>query len=130
MMAYLYDKKFLPKKFRFPQSFIDYVSCDPIPYLEPWWFLCKFQKNADFWLNEVKRQYPNRVLIPFAKMEDSDDVACFDGEDKSGNPKVYYVHTFAASGWEDRGYVNNFEEWLKEAEAESELYKLEHNSEG
>ena len=55
--------------------------------------------------------------MPFAKLEDSDDLACFDGRDGSGNPVVKYVHAFASAGWEDRGEVRDFSSWLAEARA-------------
>ena len=65
------------------------------------------------------------MSVPFAHWYCSDDIACFDGADTSGNPKVYFVHAFASSGWEDRGDVDNFDEWLKIAQKDSEEYKKE-----
>lgn len=125
MKPYLFDKKLLPEKFSFPQSYIKFVYQEDMPYLEPWSFLCKYEKSANFWLDEIAKQYPSRVLIPFAKAGSSDDIACFDGSDTSGNPKVFYVHTFASPGWEDRGEVENFDVWLEKTRAESAQYKSE-----
>ncbi len=123
MERYLFAEQSLPKGFKFPRAYLDFVSRKPIPDLEPWWFLCEFKENADYWFDELKRQYPNRCLIPFAKKADSDDIACFDGADQSSEPAVYYVHAFASPGWEDRGSVINFSDWLARAEAESRQYK-------
>jgi hypothetical protein len=64
-------------------------------------------------------------LFPFAKVNCPDNIVCFDGEDTSGDPKVYYIHAFASPGWEDRGYADNFTEWLKMARLESARYKAE-----
>lgn len=130
MKPYLFEDKLLPENFSFPQSFLELVSQEEIPYFEPWYLLCKFEKNASFWIDEIVKQYPSRSLIPFAKDESSDDVVCFDGSDTSGNPKVFYVHTFASPRWEDRGEVEGFDAWLEKTKIESAQYKEEMESEG
>lgn len=106
---------YLYSGFAFPESFINYVSKENLEDIDPWWLLCHTQSSVDFWCQKVKELYPERKLIPFANWLYSDDIACFDGADISGDPKVYYVHAFASAGWEDRGYVANFDEWLKSA---------------
>jgi hypothetical protein len=73
----------------------------------------------------LQEQFPYRTLVPFAKTGASDDVACFDGTDTSGDPKVLLIHTFCSPGWEDRGSVDNFDEWLKAVEEKSRQFKLE-----
>lgn len=125
MGAYLYTKNELPEGFRYPVAYEEIMGMDIIPDLEPWSFICEFQESSSFWMGEVKGKYPDRKLVPFAKVNYSDDIVCFDGEDTSGDPKVYYVHAFASAGWEDRGYEDNFEEWLKIARHESSRYKAE-----
>lgn len=125
MKPYLFDEKLLPENFSFPQSYIEFISQEEVPYLEPWWFLFEYREDADFWIDEIAKQYPSRSLIPFAKAGSTDDVACFDGSDTSGNPKVFYVHTFASTGWEDRGDVENFDAWLEKTKADSAQYKAE-----
>lgn len=43
--------------------------------------------------------HPNRCLIPFAKRDDNDDIACFElGKGES----VIIIHDFASHGFEDR----------------------------
>ncbi|AOE41771.1 SMI1/KNR4 family protein [Pantoea agglomerans] len=125
MGMYLYAKTDLPDDFKYPDAYIDIMSLEVIPDLEPWSFICEFKESASFWMSEMKKQYPTRKLVPFAKLNYSDDIACFDGEDISGDPKVYYVHAFASAGWEDRGYTDSFAEWLKMARLESASYKAE-----
>lgn len=122
---YLYAKTELTDDFKYPDTYIDIMSLEIIPDLEPWSFICEFKGSASFWMSEMKKQYPTRKLVPFAKLNYSDDIACFDGEDISGDPKVYYVHAFASAGWEDRGYTDSFAEWLKMARLESASYKAE-----
>ena len=121
------NNKSLPKDFTFPQEFIAFVSQKELPNLHPWWLLYTYEGAFDAWLKIVRKQYPSRSLIPFAKIEYTDDIACFDGLDFSGNPKVFYVHSYASPGWEDRGCVNNFSEWLKYALEDAEEYQREDN---
>lgn len=125
MSVYLYTKSELPDGFRYPAGYIEIMNMDVIPDIEPWSFICEFKESSSFWLQEVKGRYPARKLVPFAKVNYSDDIVCFDGADLSGNPKVYYVHAFATAGWEDRGYTDNFDEWLKMARLESASHKAE-----
>lgn len=113
MGLYFYAPKQLPEGFRFPQAFLDFVAQEPIPDVMPWWFVCTMEQTlADFWLAEIRRQYPSRALVPFAKYDTSDDVACFDARTPADDPVVHIVHTFASSGWEDRGQFANFAAWL------------------
>ncbi|WP_107759465.1 SMI1/KNR4 family protein [Dickeya sp. Secpp 1600] len=130
MNGYLYKEDDLFDGFKYPDLYLEIMSLDIIPDIEPWSFICEFKESSVFWMHEVKTQYPNRKLVPFAKMSYSDDIVCFDGEDTSGNPKVYYVHVFAAAGWEDRGYTDNFSEWLETARLESARYKAERADDG
>lgn len=125
MERYLFTKDVLPVGFSFPQSFLSFVAQDPLPDLEPWVLLCTSKRYADGRLSAVKRLYPARRLVPFAFWDGSDDVACFDASITSEDPIVYYVHTYASPGWEDRGHVANFDTWLKAAVEESARYKAD-----
>lgn len=125
MKPYLYSKQELPKGFSFLHSFLEIVHQDSILDIKPWWFFYEFETLSKQWLLEIKKQYPTRSLVPFAKVSYSDDIVCFDGSDTSGDPKVFFVHAFASPGWEDRGNVQNFDEWLKLAKEESTQYKAE-----
>ncbi|SNS29132.1 hypothetical protein [Pseudomonas segetis] len=122
---YLFDEAMLPEGFKFPISFLEFTCQKILPDLEPWWFLCKYKSNADFWLEELKRLYPARSLVPFAKLEDSDDFACFDGSEDTDNLAVFFIHAYASSGWEERGRVANFSDWLEVAKMDSARYKQE-----
>jgi hypothetical protein len=121
--TFLFSPDQLPRGFRYPDIFLKIISVGPLPDIEPWWFLCIHEETALFWLTSLKAQYPSRTLVPFAKLEDSDDVACFDGTDTSGSPAVKYVHAFASAGWEDRGEEPDFSSWLVEAHALSKEWR-------
>lgn len=122
--SYMYENYLYPG-FSLPNSFIDYVSNDKLDDIEPWWLFCCAQNYVDFWCEKIRELYPERKLIPFANWRYSDDIVCFDGEDTSPDPKVYYIHAFASAGWEDRGYTDNFDEWLKMARLESVRHKAD-----
>ena len=116
----------LPHNFKYPLSYLEFFTLSQQELdVDPWWFLCLHNQAMQDWYVELKRQYPNRSLIPFAKLSYNDDVACFDGHDNSGNPKVHYVHAFASEGWEDKGHVADFTAWLNLAKQESLEYKTE-----
>ncbi len=90
MKYYFFSPELLPDGFLFPRTYIDFLmSAVQLPDLTPWWFLCAFRESADFWLLELQHQYPTRKLVPFAKMDFSDDVACFDASVLSADPKVH-----------------------------------------
>ncbi|MDF7783976.1 SMI1/KNR4 family protein [Pantoea stewartii] len=125
MGVYLYTKDELPDDFRYPASYAEIMSMDIIPDIESWSFICESQESSSFWMNELKERYPTRKLVPFAKLNYSDDIACFDVTNTTGDPRVYYVHAFSSPGWENRGYVDSFNEWLKMASLESSRYKTE-----
>jgi hypothetical protein len=73
----------------------------------------------------MHKQFPTRTLVPFAKDGGSDDVACFDSADTSGNPKVLCIHSFCSPGWEYRGEASSFAEWLQRTEWEATNVKAE-----
>ena len=60
----------------------------------------------------LKERYPTRMLIPFARRGDCDDVACFEVNKPD---KVEIIHDFASAGFEQRKEYSNFWEWLKSA---------------
>lgn len=118
MTLYYYEADILPAEFEWPEAFVSHLSQNPVPYHEPWYFLAEFPKNADYWLAQVRAQFPERALVPFAKRETDDDVACFD-VNASGEARVHIVHMFASPGWEHRGSYADFDAWLTAAKAES-----------
>ncbi len=123
MKYYFLLNKDLPKGFRYPESFVNYLRYDTeIKELMPY-ILFRNEKSVKTFNRIVKEQYPKRVLVPFGKDNESDDVFCFDGKDTSGNPKVYIVHTYASPGWEDRGELKDFNAWLAFAQEAHDAYE-------
>jgi len=123
MDFHVYDKSALPTGFSLPEDYLRFVNDDNRADIDPWWFLGVRRESAEFWIGELARQYPGRLLVPFAKLAGSDDVACFDGSDLSGNPRVLYIHAFASQGWEDRGSECDFSSWLRSALADHERHR-------
>ena len=109
---YLPSRDRLPEGFNLPPAYVDVVRSGHLPDIEPWWWLCIRKQSYDFWFEKLKEQFPDRILVPFAKMEDSDDLACFDGGCQIGSPKVLYIHAYTTSGWEHRGEESDFDAWL------------------
>jgi hypothetical protein len=119
MEPYLFQDQDLPQGFIFPGAFVRILSDSKIPYYEPWWFLNKFPDEAAGWLDMLRRYFPSRVLVPFAKYGIYDRVVCFDGTDVSGDPRVFYVNAGATPGWEDWGGEVNFAAWLERAKRDA-----------
>jgi hypothetical protein len=67
--------------------------------LKPWQFLAEV--DSPLGNSSINRRYPKRLVLPFARRIDSDDVACFvmrDPEQEAG--QVIVIHDFASSGYE------------------------------
>ncbi len=121
---YLFEDYPPPSDFKFPQPYLDLLE-KGLPGIEPWWWLAPHKDSAIYWADTLRKQFPSRTLVPFAKHGSSDDVACFDGSDTSGNPKVLYIHSFCSPGWEHRGEASSFAEWLQKTEIEAAEFKAE-----
>jgi hypothetical protein len=86
----LYAADQLPPGFSYPQEIRDFAATGEHPDFGPWWFIDANSKAGK--LAYSVRQHDGRNLIPFAKVDDGrGDVACFDGDDKSGDPKVHML---------------------------------------
>jgi len=107
-MTELLPGSLLPAGFEYPGLFCRVVELRVIQ-LEPWFVL-----DGDL-LRErregMAQRYPTRDLVPFARREDNDDVACWDGI----SDVVYVVHDFASPGYEQRDELPNFAAWLRRA---------------
>lgn len=103
------SKSKLPNEFIYPESFLKVVRLNLIN-LEPWIIMNSDQVVSR--MDGLKNRYPNRVLVPFARRIDNDDLACF--EPLKGE-RVQVIHDFASSGFEQRKEFNVFWDWFKEA---------------
>jgi hypothetical protein len=108
-MINLISVRDLPNAFSYPASFVRIVELGIIN-LEPWVMLdgemlySRFKGLAD--------RYPGRALIPFARRQDNDDVACWDAH---RGREVLIIHDYADPGYELRGIFPSFYAWLREA---------------
>ena len=97
-----------PNNFVYPKAIYKLLELN-ITDFDVWYFMDK--ESVKIRIEGFRERYPERNLIPFARRGDCDDVACFEigkGE------KVFIVHDFASSGWEQRKIYENVWEWLKE----------------
>lgn len=107
--------KVSPPGFRGPDQFIDLMAGE-YPEIDPWMWLLELKDLSEFWANYFRKQFPYLVLVPFAKNEFSDDVYCFAGNDRSGDPAVLIIHGFTTPGWEFRGMWRSFSDWYLDAQ--------------
>lgn len=57
------------------------------------WYLMS-KEQVEIRIKGLKERYPDRELMPFARRDDSDDIACFD---TGKNNKVQIIHDFASA---------------------------------
>ena len=98
----------LPDGFSYPAEFLRVVDLGLIN-LEPWTILLDEElvhRNSG-----LRERYPERVLVPFARRQDNDDVACWD----VSRGHVIIVHDFASPGYEERQQFEGFYSWLRQA---------------
>ena len=117
----------LPPGFKFPKAYLDYISQEDIPSLRPWYLMSLLPDTAyyDTWVEILRKQYPDRQLVPFAKWDLDDDIACFEPSDNPDLPGIHYIHSFTSPGYEERGYCATFEEWLEVALEEAAGYQAD-----
>lgn len=102
----LYPPEKLPPLFRYPDQFVQTAATMAPNHFYPWWFIQASTTAGQ--LSFELRQSDGRNLIPFAKTDEFDDIACFDGDDPSGNPRI-----LIKSSTPDRVYgYSDFKEWL------------------
>lgn len=132
---FLYDTPILPAGFSFPKSYLAMAQSQSIPCLDPWNFLFSSMPSTLNYYGAMLLKYPDKPLVPFAIIDDKSGLynggyvvlACFDGDDKSGDPKVYF-HDYSNTkrvSWADRYCLPHFAEWLRVAEEESARFIAE-----
>ena len=97
-----------PEWFDYPQDFLRIVEEQKLLDFDPWIVMQGDQLRTR--LNGLKERYPARELVPFARREDNDDVACRDS--KKG---VVIIHDFASPGYENKEELSGFWDWLRSA---------------
>lgn len=126
---YLFQDMDLPEGFQFPEAYLRVVSHRPLPELTPWWFYCEFPEHTkDMFETMNVPRTEEHILIPFARYENNSDIttACFDGNDASGNPRIYLYNPWTSSRqipWADRYFLASFDTWVEEARRDARKYK-------
>ncbi|WP_048000495.1 hypothetical protein [Lactiplantibacillus herbarum] len=91
----------------YPQSYDKLIELNLVDF-DTWYLIESDQATRRYY--DLKERYPDRRLVPFARKDSSDDIACFEiGKGK----KVQLIHDFASAGWEQRGEFNDLWDWLK-----------------
>ncbi|MFF1820615.1 hypothetical protein ACFVWG_25140 [Kribbella sp. NPDC058245] len=98
----------LPMGFTYPASFVRVVGLGLVDF-EPWQVLSG--ELLYFQYRGLGDRYPGRGLVPFARRQDNDDVACW----TVGSPEVLLIHDFADPGYELRETLPSFYDWLRRA---------------
>ncbi|AET59190.1 hypothetical protein HPL003_12165 [Paenibacillus terrae HPL-003] len=105
----LLNAKELYDTFEYPESFQKVVELNLIDY-DLWYLMSNEQVLTR--IEGLKNRYPNRKLIPFARRDDSDDIACFE---IGKADKVEIIHDFTGVGYEQRKEFETFWDWFKSA---------------
>lgn len=97
------------KDYFYPEEYIKIIDLNLVD-MSVWYLMEKEQVEVR--INGLRNRYPKRKLIPFAKRDDRDDIACF--EVGKGN-KVQIIHDFASDGYEQRIEYESFWDWFRDA---------------
>jgi len=111
----LYPADQLPEGFKYPERLKRMSELGGYPSIAPWWFVDADSKAGRLFYSI--REHDGRNLVPFAKVDDGrGDIACFDGDDHSGNPAVLMLvldETGRAYSFKD------FDDWMNAALSDS-----------
>ena len=112
----LLEKNELPDWFEYPDEINILIEQNLLDF-DPWIILTKDRLKSRF--VGVQQRYPNRDLVPFARREDNDDIACWEK-----GKEVVIIHDFASKGYEGGKDSTPFWNWLRQAVEDM----IEHNS--
>ena len=105
----LFNIKEIYSDFQYPACFVKAVELNLLDF--EFWYVMTNEQVATR-INGLMKRYPNRKLVPFARRDDNDDIACFEvGKEE----KVQIIHDFASEGYEQREEYDNFWSWMKVA---------------
>lgn len=105
----LYNISVIYSNYVYPAEFVKIVELNLVDF-EIWYLMSNEQVNIR--IEGLKSRYSSRNLIPFARRDDSDDIACFEVE--KGN-SVQIIHDFAGEGFEQRKEYKCFWDWFRDA---------------
>lgn len=105
----LLDLSELPKGFNYPEAFLKVIKLDLID-LKPWYIMNS--NDIQQRIKGMQARYPKRILIPFARRGDNDDVACFE---LNKEEEIQIIHDFASIGYEQKNAYKTFWDWFRDA---------------
>lgn len=117
----MFDIKKYYENFKYPKGYYDLLELNLINF--DFWFFFN-EEFLDITTSGLRKRFPERKLVPFAKRGDNDDIACFE---VGKGEKVFIIHDFSSPGWEKRREYDNIWLWLKDAIEELVNSKLEEN---
>ncbi len=106
MKIELLDSEVLPMNFAYPRSLKKIIELGLVNF-DIWYLFDK--QNGMKRLEGLRKRYPNRVLIPFARRSDNDDIACL----STDSEEVFIIHDFASDGYEQKEIYADIWMWLK-----------------
>ncbi len=105
----LIDVQEIYEDYNYPEEYLKIVDLNLVDF-DLWYLMTKEQ--VEIRIRGLQERYPKRRLIPFARRDDSDDIACFEVE-RDG--KVQIIHDFASAGYEQRKEYDCFWDWFMDA---------------
>ncbi len=105
--------------FSYSKAFLKAVELNLVD-LDIWYIMD--DKQVLHRMDGLQKRYPKRNLVPFARREDNDDVACFE---TGGGGKVLIIHDYANEGWEQRKEFSDFWSWFESAVEDMIAYRRE-----
>jgi hypothetical protein len=111
-----YKPSDLPSGFRYPQSYLSLLGEQRDHDLYPWWLIDASSRAGTVMLSILRE---TGRLVPFAKSDVDDDIACFDGSDTSGQPKI---EMFCSTPDRSYGFAN-FATWLEQARRDATSFR-------
>ena len=107
------------QKYQYPAAYNKLVELGLLDF-DIWYLIESEQATKRY--HDLRGRFPKRQLIPFARRDDNDDIACFE-IDKPG--RVQLIHDFSSEGYEQRGEFSDLWDWLKYAINEMIEYNRE-----
>jgi hypothetical protein len=102
-------EEFLEKGFKYPESYIKIIELNLVDF--DYWYIIS-EEQALKRLTGLRQRYPERYLVPFARSNGNDGIACFDVSEPE---KIQIIHDFASNGYEQMRTYEDLWEWLQEA---------------
>ncbi|MGG2073182.1 MULTISPECIES: hypothetical protein [Lysinibacillus] len=102
--------------FEYPNSYNKIVELNLVDF-DLWYLMESGQATRRYF--DLKERYPNRKLVPFARQDYNDDIACF--EIGKGS-RVQLIHDFTTEGFEQKHEFEDFWAWLEFAIKEMVFY--------